>query len=301
MCCLELPASPAGPQCASFARSGPATAILGHGTHCAACIDRRCGVEPEQAHGRFVMRCRDEDQTDFRPLFLLSGIRPCPSPEHERSRRFSQPDVAGWPSSTSGAAINAGAEQQPPAPPQQPFPPGQAQPQTQPRAGTEAAAGDGQWVYTSDYGWIWMPYGSQYTYEGAASDASPYSYVYYPSYGWTWLAAPWIWGWGIYPTSDLASKRLWLVSRTVPGRVWMGRIPRRRLRGYRGGGYGGYRGGGGSRAGFGGGYRGGGPIALAVDSAAGRQLARGRWVPRRRRWRLARRWTWRRTSLKSRL
>jgi len=54
-------------------------------------------------------------------------------------------------------------------------------------------------VYTSEYGWIWMPYGGQYTYEGTASDASPYSYVYYPSYGWMWLAAPWIWGWGAYP------------------------------------------------------------------------------------------------------
>ncbi|MGD0044969.1 MAG: hypothetical protein ABSE84_31985, partial [Isosphaeraceae bacterium] len=39
-------------------------------------------------------------------------------------------------------------------------------------------------VYTSEYGWIWMPYGNQYTYEGTANDAYPYSYVYYPSYGW---------------------------------------------------------------------------------------------------------------------
>ena len=43
-------------------------------------------------------------------------------------------------------------------------------------------------VYTSEYGWIWMPYGDQYAYEGTANDAYPYSYVYYPSYGWTWLA-----------------------------------------------------------------------------------------------------------------
>jgi len=93
-------------------------------------------------------------------------------------------------------------DMQPPAPPQQPpAPPVQAQSpsQAQQPAGPAQAAGGGQWVYTSEYGWIWMPYGNQYTYEGAANDAYPYSYVYYPSYGWTWLAAPWVWGWGPYP------------------------------------------------------------------------------------------------------
>ncbi len=96
-----------------------------------------------------------------------------------------------------------------------------------------------------------MPYGSQYTYEGAASDASPYSYVYYPSYGWTWLAAPWIWGWGIYP---------YFGPRGPSGFGWYRGLYRAGYGwgGYRGGGYGGYRGGNGSRAGFGGGYRGGG-------------------------------------------
>jgi len=91
---------------------------------------------------------------------------------------------------------------QPPAPPQQPPAPpvqDQAQFQMQQPAGPAQGTGGGQWVYTSEYGWIWMPYGNQYTYEGAANDAYPYSYVYYPSYGWTWLAAPWVWGWGPYP------------------------------------------------------------------------------------------------------
>ncbi len=35
-----------------------------------------------------------------------------------------------------------------------------------------------------------MPYGNQYTYEGTAYGAEPYSYLYYPSYGWMWLPAP---------------------------------------------------------------------------------------------------------------
>ena len=95
-------------------------------------------------------------------------------------------------------------DMQPPAPPQQPPAPpvqaqGQAQPQMQQPVGSAQPASGGQWVYTSEYGWIWMPYGNQYTYEGTAADAYPYSYVYYPSYGWMWLAAPWVWGWGAYP------------------------------------------------------------------------------------------------------
>jgi hypothetical protein len=73
-------------------------------------------------------------------------------------------------------------DMQPPAPPlQPPAPPvqaeGQAQPQMQQPAGGTPAAGGGQWVYTSEYGWIWMPYGNQYTYEGTANDAYPDSYV----------------------------------------------------------------------------------------------------------------------------
>ncbi|MGA9652706.1 MAG: hypothetical protein WBV96_02230, partial [Polyangia bacterium] len=64
-----------------------------------------------------------------------------------------------------------------------------------------------------------MPYGGQYTYEGTASDASPYSYVYYPSYGWMWLAAPWIWGWGVIPTLDLGVRAasVGIAGSTAPG------------------------------------------------------------------------------------
>jgi hypothetical protein len=55
------------------------------------------------------MRCCHEDETDSCSLFLVFGIRPCPGPKHERSRGFNEPDFAGWPSSTSGAALHAGA------------------------------------------------------------------------------------------------------------------------------------------------------------------------------------------------
>jgi hypothetical protein len=154
--------------------------------------------------------------------------------------------------STPGAAPQAvqpstpAPDMLPPAPPQQPPAPpvqaqGQAEPQMQQPAGGAQAAGAGQWVYTSEYGWIWMPYGNQYTYEGGANDAYPYSYVYYPSYGWMWLAAPWVWGWGPYP---------YFGPRGAFGFGWYVGL-------YRAGyGWGGYRGGGGGRYGLGGGFRG---------------------------------------------
>ena len=83
--------------------------------------------------------------------------------------------------------------EQPPPPPQQvpaPPPPQTAQP---------APSASGQWVRTEQYGWVWMPYGQQYTYEPSDESAYPYEYVYRPSYGWAWLEAPWVWGWGAAP------------------------------------------------------------------------------------------------------
>ena len=95
-------------------------------------------------------------------------------------------------------------DMEPSAPPMQPpAPPGQNQVQPQrPVAtapGPQEAGPTGQWVYTSEYGWLWMPYDVQYTYEGAATDPYPYGYVYSPARGWVWLVAPWVWGWGPYP------------------------------------------------------------------------------------------------------
>jgi hypothetical protein len=85
---------------------------------------------------------------------------------------------------------------QPPAPPSNPPPP-QAQ-QFQPQPQVQASA-SGQWVYTQQRGWLWMPYGDQYVYAPPAVAGTvvyPYEYVYAPAYGWTWVSAPWVWGWG---------------------------------------------------------------------------------------------------------
>lgn len=56
----------------------------------------------------------------------------------------------------------------------------------------------GQWIYTSQMGWIWAPYGREYTHVNETGD-SAFQYVYYPAYGWRWYPAPWVLGWGPRP------------------------------------------------------------------------------------------------------
>lgn len=56
----------------------------------------------------------------------------------------------------------------------------------------------GQWVYTDQYGWLWMPYDNVFTY-APSGGATPNMYVYYPSVGWTWVVAPWLFGYGPMP------------------------------------------------------------------------------------------------------
>ncbi|MBS2029337.1 MAG: hypothetical protein JST54_15655 [Deltaproteobacteria bacterium] len=100
------------------------------------------------------------------------------------------------------------AAQPPEAEPEGLPPPPEAQPTPPPDAPTAVAApaeagpaapATGQWVYTGQYGWVWMPYGQQYTYVPADTQLYPYSYVYYPVYGWRWVVAPWVYGWGPAP------------------------------------------------------------------------------------------------------
>jgi len=125
--------------------------------------------------------------TAFVPLALAAGITPAraqPGPEAAPTAPQDpyDPDEV--------EPVEPAAPQpatQPPAPPTNP-PPVQAQQQ----------AATGQWVYTQQYGWVWMPYGDQYIYspENATGTVYPYEYVYAPAYGWEWVTAPWIWGWG---------------------------------------------------------------------------------------------------------
>jgi hypothetical protein len=92
-------------------------------------------------------------------------------------------------------------EQAPPPPPAEAPPAPQAQPPApQAQAPAPAPVPPGQWVYTQQYGWIWMPYADAYTSVPAGGSGTPYAFVYYPAFAvWTWVAAPWIWGVGPWP------------------------------------------------------------------------------------------------------
>ena len=57
---------------------------------------------------------------------------------------------------------------------------------------------EGQWTFTDQYGWLWMPYDAAYTHVIPES-ALAYNYVYYPAFGWRWVVAPWVLGFGIAP------------------------------------------------------------------------------------------------------
>jgi len=57
----------------------------------------------------------------------------------------------------------------------------------------------GQWVSTAQYGWVWLPFNSAYTYAPVDSGGDPYTYAYYPGYGWQWMASPWMFGIGPQP------------------------------------------------------------------------------------------------------
>lgn len=93
----------------------------------------------------------------------------------------------------SALAQEAQVEVQAPAPPEAEGAPYAAAPQA-------GVAAQGEWVYTDQYGWVWVPAGSSTTLVGE----DPYAYLYTPAYGWAWFASPWGvgpfyrggWGWG---------------------------------------------------------------------------------------------------------
>lgn len=106
---------------------------------------------------------------------------------------LTKPDEAG--SSTN--LVASSPQVTPPPPPSAiPAPPrGQV---TAPAPGATPALPAGQWVFTSQYGWVFLPYGSSYT--SVLPDARlAWTYGYGPTLGWSWLSAPWIFGLGVTP------------------------------------------------------------------------------------------------------
>jgi hypothetical protein len=85
-----------------------------------------------------------------------------------------------------------------PAPTWLPPPPTQIDVTTGEEVVVQQAPPAGQWVFTSQYGWVWMPHGNSFTFL-PANGAAPNMFVFYPAVGWSWVVAPWVWGWGAMP------------------------------------------------------------------------------------------------------
>ncbi|MFT3839051.1 MAG: hypothetical protein QM723_18870 [Myxococcaceae bacterium] len=61
----------------------------------------------------------------------------------------------------------------------------------------------GQWAYTKQYGWAWLPYAGAFVSDGAP----PKMFLYTASTGWSWVSAPWVAGEGARPVFSVASSR----------------------------------------------------------------------------------------------
>jgi len=103
-----------------------------------------------------------------------------------------------WPGLSLADDTPQGVQPTEPAPTWTPPPPTEVSVASGEEVVVQQAAPSGQWVYTSQYGWVWMPYGTSYTYL-PATGSTPNMYVYYPAVGWSWVIAPWVWGWGPMP------------------------------------------------------------------------------------------------------
>jgi hypothetical protein len=165
-----------------------------------------------------------------------------------------KPLIIGLSSLVLGVTLNTSAfAQSAPAPQSQAAQPAPAQAPVQaapPDEGPAPPASQwtysyptGQWVYTAENGWVWVPAGATAT----VDEGVPYTYLYTPAYGWTWYVSPWGWGpyhyggWVVHPWRPYGWRGGWVAHPRVVGHlgVWRG--------GWHGGGgfRGGYHGGGG--------------------------------------------------------
>ncbi len=135
--------------------------------------------------------------------FLLTA-----APAMVLGQAMPSPDAMPSSSEPPPGAVPSPSEQAPPkAPPPPPAAeqeqvarPPQEDSQPSPAVSSpQPGAPAGQWVYTSQYGWLWMPHAQQYTYIPGDLQAYPEMYVYYPVYGWRWVVAPWVYGYGPAP------------------------------------------------------------------------------------------------------
>jgi hypothetical protein len=69
-----------------------------------------------------------------------------------------------------------------------------------PEPSVARAGPTGQWVFTHQYGWLWMAHDDAYWYAPPSGRGHPHAYVYVPNKGWDWVDAPWVWGIGPRPS-----------------------------------------------------------------------------------------------------
>jgi hypothetical protein len=97
------------------------------------------------------------------------------------------------------APSTAAPSQMPPAPPSNPGqPPGVASAASPAPQVIAPSTSNGQWTYTRQYGWVYLPYSQSYTYV-TPDGGIAYEYAYYPASGWGWVEAPWVLGFGPRP------------------------------------------------------------------------------------------------------
>jgi hypothetical protein len=131
--------------------------------------------------------------SDYPPVAQPPPPPPAPPPGAEPAPLpASAPTASPAPASAQPGPLPALPSSSPQVPSQQPA--SDAQPAAVPVAQVAPPAAQwvysyptGQWVFTSTYGWIWVPAGTETT----AVEDVPYAYLYTPAYGWTWYVSPW--------------------------------------------------------------------------------------------------------------
>lgn len=131
----------------------------------------------------------------------LAQTQPPPPPPDENAQPpgpppSAQPPPPPPPPAPPVAQPIEPAQANPPPAPQANLPP--PPPQVNPPPPPAPSNVKGEWVYTAQYGWIWIPYDQQYTYVNVNSGVA-FEFVFYPAFGWRWVLAPWVFGLGPRP------------------------------------------------------------------------------------------------------
>ena len=191
-------------------------------------------VSGESTTYEVAVRFDDGDQRTFmfrgRPPFRTGESVTLTAQGLVPSSVLSEPPGAATAPPAPGAAAEPFGPAQPtsPEPGTMPPPPPAAAP-APPSPSSQLSPSDvpsGQWTFTQQYGWVWMPYGAAYTFTPDYENGDPYMYVYYPSAGWTWVTAPWLWGWGPMPFVGVSGGVNFVWYGHGWGRRWHGVRPR---------------------------------------------------------------------------